>query len=175
VIYGPEGDGNLLGIGSLISTITGSSQPANWLGDDRLALSAMIIMSLWGAGGGMIILLAGLQGIPAQYYEAARIDGAGVWRRFVSVTMPMLSPALFFTLVTGFIGAFQVFTQAFVMTSGGPNDATRFFSLHLYENAFYSLRMGYASALAWILFAIILVFTAIQFRLNKFVYYESQP
>lgn len=172
-IYGADGNGNTLGLASLLSGITGSSGPANWLGDEKLALGSLVIMSLWGAGGGMVILLAGLQGIPQHYYEAALLDGAGPWRRFLNVTMPLLSPALFFSLVTGFIGAFQIFTQAFVLTSGGPSDSTRFMTLHLYENAFNSMRMGYASALAWILFALILIFTAIQFRLNKYVFYEG--
>lgn len=175
LIYGPNGDGNFLGLGSLISWVTNGTAQANWLGDDRLALSSFIVMSLWGAGGGMVILLAGLQGIPQSYYEAARLDGAGAWSRFRNVTLPLLSPALFFTLITGFIGAFQTFTQALVMTNGGPNDATRFLTLHLYENAFVSLRMGYASALAWIMFAAILLFTLVQYRLNKYVYYEGAP
>jgi len=131
------------------------------------------MMSVWGVGGGMIILLAGLQGIPQFYYEAATLDGANPWQKFRAVTMPMLAPSLFFVLVTGVIGSFQVFTQAYVMTSGGPNDSTRFYMLHLYNNAFGNLRMGYASALAWVLFFIILVLTLIQFRINRRVYYEA--
>lgn len=121
----------------------------------------------------MVILLAGLQGIPEFYYEAAMLDGAGPWRRFKAVTVPFLSPALFFTLVTGVIGSLQAFTQPFIMTQGGPNDATRFYMLHIYENAFGTLRMGYASALAWILFFVILGVTVLQFRLQKLVYYEG--
>lgn len=174
LIYGADGHGNLLGIGSLIRDLTGSAAPANWLGEEKLALPALIVMSMWSVGGAMIILLAGLQGIPQHYYEAATLDGAGAWRKFRAVTFPLLTPSLFFTLVTGVIGSFQVFTPAFVMTSGGPNDATRFYVLHLYDQAFGNLRMGYASALAWILFAVIMVFTALQFRLNKYVYYESE-
>ncbi len=174
VIYGADGKGNFLGVGSLLETIASSPGPANWLGDEKLALPAFIMMSLWSVGGGMIILLAGLQGIPQHYYEAATLDGAGAWQRFRAVTLPLLTPSLFFTLVTGVIGSFQIFTPAYVMTSGGPNDATRFYVLHLYDQAFGNLRMGYASALAWILFAVILVFTALQFRLNRYVYYESE-
>lgn len=121
----------------------------------------------------MVILLAGLQAIPQFYYEAATLDGAGAWQRFKAVTFPLLTPSLFFTLITGVIASFQTFTQAFVMTSGGPNDSTRFYILHLYNQAFQNLRMGYASALAWILFAIILVFTMLQWRLNKHVHYEG--
>lgn len=173
VIYGTDGQGDFLGIASLLASVVPQGQQANWLGLEQLALPALIIMSLWGVGGGMVILLAGLQGIPQHYYEAATLDGAGPWQRFRAVTFPLLTPALFFSLITGVIGSFQVFTQAFVMTSGGPNNATRFYMLHLYETAFGGLRMGYASALAWILFLVIMVFTAIQFQLNRFVYYEA--
>lgn len=173
LIYGPQGKWNTFGLAHFLSNVTGSTVPANWLGDEKLALPALSMMSLWGAGGGMIILLAGLQGIPQHYYEAATIDGASAFRRFRHITFPLLTPALFFSLITGVIGSFQTFTQAFVMTSGGPNDATRFYIFHLYDQAFNNLRMGYASALAWILFVIILLFTALQFRLNKYVYYES--
>jgi multiple sugar transport system permease protein len=173
VIYGSDGKGDLLGIGSLIASLTGSSGPANWLGDEKLALPAFVGMSLWGVGGGMVILLAGLQGIPQHYYEAATLDGAGPWRRFRSVTFPLLTPSLFFSLVTGVIASFQTFTAAFVMTAGGPNDSTRFYILHLYDQAFGNLRMGYASALAWILFLLIIGFTGLQFRLNKYVHYEA--
>lgn len=173
LIYGSEGDRNLLGLGSALEQFGKSGEPANWLGNEHLALPALVIMSLWGIGGGMVILLAGLQGIPQFYYEAATLDGANAWQRFRAVTLPLVSPSLFFVLITGMIGSFQVFTQAFVMTEGGPNNATRFFMLHLYDAAFGSLRMGYASALAWVLFVIILVFTLLQFRLNKKIYYEA--
>ncbi|MBS1724796.1 MAG: extracellular solute-binding protein [Armatimonadetes bacterium] len=174
VIYGGDGHGDLFGIGWLLEKIAGAPGPANWLGNERLALPALVLMSLWGAGSGMVILLAGLQGIPQFYYEAATLDGAGPWQKFKAVTFPLLTPSLFFTLVTGVIASFQIFTQAFVMTSGGPNDSTRFFILHLYNQAFEALRMGYSSALAWILFAVILVFTALQWRLNRYVHYEAE-
>ncbi|MBZ0212820.1 MAG: sugar ABC transporter permease, partial [Nitrospirae bacterium] len=108
------------------------------------------------------------------YYEAALLDGAGTWKKFRNVTFPLLTPSLFFVLITGVIGSFQVFTQAFVITAGGPGDSTRFFMLHLYNQAFTSLRMGYASALAWVLFVIILFFTMVQFKMSKWVYYESE-
>lgn len=133
----------------------------SWLGDPKWAKPSLILMSLWGAGGGMIIYLAGLKNIPNTYYEAAEIDGAGVWQRFWKITLPLLTPTLFFQLVMGIIGSFQVFTQAFMMTGGGPNDATLFYVLHLYRNAFQFWRMGYASAMAWVLFAIIMIFTII--------------
>jgi len=115
-----------------------------------------------------------LQGVPQYYYEAATLDGAGAWRKFKDVTLPMIAPSLFFVSITGVIGSLQVFTQAFVITQGGPNDATRFFMYHLYDQAFRNLRMGYASALAWLLFLVILVMTLLQFRVNRKIYYEAE-
>ena len=138
-----------------------------WLSSPNWAMPALIIMSLWGVGGGMLIYLAGLQGIPGQLYEAAELDGAGTWSGFVNITLPMLSPTLFFQLITGIIGSFQIFTQAFVMTNGGPVNATLFYVLYLYRNAFQWWKMGYASALAWFLFIIILLLTLLQFKLSK--------
>ncbi|WP_373370383.1 carbohydrate ABC transporter permease [Alkalicoccobacillus plakortidis] len=133
----------------------------------------LIIMGLWGVGGGMVIYLAGLQGVPPSLYEAADIDGAGKFRKFWNVTVPMTSHVIFFNLIMGIIGSFQVFTQAYVMSNGGPNYASLFYVLYLYQNAFQFFKMGYASALAWILFLIILVFTLLQFKFfGKKVYYE---
>ncbi|MHB8637956.1 MAG: carbohydrate ABC transporter permease [Fimbriimonadaceae bacterium] len=150
--------------------------PVAWLQDQRFALSAFIIMSLWGVGGGrMIIFLAGLQGIPESYYEAARLDGAGVWRQFRNVTLPLLSPVVFFNLILGFIGAFQVFTSSYVMTAGGPNNSTLFYALYLFRNFFEYFKLGKASALAWVLFVILLTVTAIQFwGSRRWVYYEGE-
>jgi ABC-type sugar transport system permease subunit/ABC-type glycerol-3-phosphate transport system substrate-binding protein len=145
----------------------------NWLGSEKTALASLIVMSLWGIGGGMIIYLAGLQGIPQTYYDAADVDGASPWHKFRHVTLPLLTPTIFFTLVMGVIGSFQVFTQGFVMTNGGPNNATLFYVLYLYQNAFQYLKMGYASALAWVLFLIILAFTLLQLRLSGWVHYEG--
>ncbi len=146
-----------------------------WLFDPNLAKPSFIMMGVWGMGSQMIIFLAGLQGIPEQLYEAAHIDGANRWHRFRSVTLPMLSPTIFFNLVIGIIGSFQVFTTAYIATAGGPQNATLFYVLYLYRNAFDYFRMGYASALAWVLFAIVLVFTAIQFvGAGKWVYYEIE-
>ena len=174
VIYGPKGDWDFLGIASWLSAVAGNPEnPVNWLGSEITALPAMIIMSFWGVGAPMVILLAGLQGIPQVYYEAATVDGATPWHKFKAVTLPLLTPAIFFTMITGLIGSFQTFAQSLVMTDGGPNDATLFFMLHLYNQAFESLRMGYASALAWVLFVIILIFTLVQFRMSKWVYYET--
>ena len=146
----------------------------NWLGSEKTALSSLVVMSLWGIGGGMVIYLAGLQGIPQSYYEAAELDGANVWQKFKHVTLPLLTPTIFFTLIIGIIASFQTFTQGFVMTQGGPNNATLFYALYLYENAFQFLKMGYASALAWVLFLIILVFTALQMKMSGWVHYEGQ-
>ncbi len=175
LIYGADGEGDLLGLGSALSRMAGTpGEPVNWLGNEHTVLPAFVLMGLWGVGGGAVIFLAGLQGISKSYYEAAYLDGAGVWRRFRNVTLPLLTPTVFFSLVTGIIASFQVFTQAFVMTGGGPNNATQFYMLNLYSQGFRSLKMGYASALAWILFAIILAFTLVQLKTAKrWVYYEG--
>lgn len=123
----------------------------------------------------MIINLAGLQSVPTHLYEAAEIDGAGAWRRFWTVTVPMVSPVIFFNLVMGIIGALQTFTQAFIMTGGGPREATYFYMLHLYNNAFQWLKMGYAAALAWVLFFYILFLTLLVIRSSSaWVYYEGE-
>ncbi len=146
-----------------------------WLVDPAWAKPAFILMSLWGTGGTAIIFLAGLQGVPASLYEAAAIDGAGAWHRFWHVTVPMMSPVVFFSIVMGIISSFQVFTQAYVMTEGGPQNATLFYVLHLFKEGFRMFHMGYAAAMAWILFVIILLLTLVQFRLaGRWVYYEGE-
>ena len=146
----------------------------NWLADTKTAMPAMIMMSLWGVGGGMVIYLAGLQGIPEHLYEAVEIDGGGWWSKFRHVTIPMMTPTLFFTLILGIIGAFQTFAQFFVMTRGGPANATLTYVLYLYQVAFQDFKMGYASALAWVLFLILAVITFVQFWGARFwVYYEA--
>jgi multiple sugar transport system permease protein len=149
--------------------------PIQWLQDERWTMAAFVLMSLWGVGGGrMIIFLAGLQGIPESYYEAAKLDGAGSWTLFRTVTLPLLSPVMFFNMIIGVIGAFQVFTSAYVMTSGGPNNASLFYALYLFRNAFEYFKLGKACALAWILFCILVVLTAIQFlTARRWVYYEG--
>ncbi len=153
-----------------------------WLASAEWAKPALILMSLWSVGGTMIIYLAGLQGIPQHLHEAAEIDGANSWQRYWRVTLPMLSPTIFFNVVTSIIGSFQVFTQAYVwVESGGgggagPRDSLLFYVLYLYRRAFQALQMGYASAMAWILFLIIFILTMIQFRAARYwVYYESGP
>ena len=152
------------------------AHPPDWLQSTTWALPAFILMSLWGIGGGrMIIFLAGLQGIADEYYEAARIDGAGAWHQFRHVTLPLLTPTIFFNLVLGVIGAFQVFTAAYIMTGGGPNNATLFYVLYLYRHAFEQFHMGYAAALAWVLFIVLFVFTLLQFKNStKWVHYEGE-
>ena len=143
------------------------SNPPRWLLDPAWAKPALVLMSLWSVGGMMLIFLAGLQDIPRQLYEAAAIDGAGTIRRFFHVTVPMLSPTLFFNLIISTIGAFQVFTAAFVLTEGGPSHATLFYVYHLFNRAFVNFNMGYASAMAWLLFAIVLILTVVQIKIGK--------
>lgn len=152
------------------------AHPPEWLQSATWALPAFILMSLWGIGGArMIIFLAGLQGISDEYYEAARIDGAGSIQQFRHITIPLLTPTIFFNLVLGVIGAFQVFTAAYIMTGGGPNNATLFYVLYLYRHAFEQFHMGYASALAWVLFIILFAFTMLQFkRSSRWVHYEGE-
>ncbi len=135
-----------------------------WLTDERWAIWALIMTSLWTAGGSMLIFLAGLQSIPNDLYEAASIDGAGRWSKFRNITLPLISHVTFFNLVLGIIGALQVFTEAYVLTRGGPNNSTLLLSVYLYRNAFEYLKMGYASAIAWAMFAIVMVLTLLVFR-----------
>lgn len=145
-----------------------------WLQDPSYALSALVVMGVWGIGNTIIIYLSGLQGVPEELYEAGQLDGAGIVRSFMNITIPMISPTIFFNLIMGIIGGFQYFTQAFVMTKGGPLNSTLFYNLFLYNKAFVSYEMGYASALSWILFAIIMVFTLIVIRSSSaWVYYNG--
>ncbi len=149
--------------------------PQQWLASPKTALGSLILMSLWGTGGGMVIYLAGLQGIPQQLYEAAELDGANSWQQFINVTVPMLTPVILYNLIMGIIGSFQVFTQAFVMTSGGPANSTLFYVYYIFRQAFSYFHMGYASAMAWILFAIILLLTLLVLKSSSaWVYYESE-
>ena len=146
-----------------------------WLGSADWALPALIIMSLWGVGGGMIIYLAGLQGIPTSLYEAATIDGANKWNQFWRITLPLITPVILYNLVTGIIGTFQFFVQAFVMTNGGPADATLVYNLYLYRNTFRWNRFGFGSAMAWFLMFVVLGMTMLVFRSSAlWVYYEGE-
>jgi multiple sugar transport system permease protein len=149
-------------------------QGPRWLLDPKWALSALIIMSLWGVGRRMVIFLAGLQDIPNVLYEAAEIDGASRGKKFWNVTLPLLTPSLLFNLIFGIILTFQTFTNAFVATNGGPLDSTLFYVLYLYRKAFEHLQMGYASAMAWVLFLIVLGCTLVIFLTSgKWVFYRS--
>jgi multiple sugar transport system permease protein len=147
---------------------------SNWIYSESTAVPSLIIMSTWGFGNAMVIFLAGLQGVPRQLYEAVALDGGNAWAKFRHVTLPFMTPVIFYNLVTGVIGTFQVFNQAYIMTSGGPNNATLFYIYYLYTKAFTDSEMGYASALAWVLFVIVLVITALLFRqARSWVYYET--
>jgi multiple sugar transport system permease protein len=146
-----------------------------WLTSTTWAIPSIILISLWGSigGGRMIIFLAGLQGVPTELYEASEIDGASPLRKFLHITIPLISPTIFFNTILGVIGSFNVFTLAYIATEGGPNYATWFYMLHLYYNAFSYFQMGYASALAWVLFVIVMTLSLGQIVLSKrLVYYE---
>jgi multiple sugar transport system permease protein len=144
-----------------------------WLGSPEWAMPAVIIVSIWQMGQQMLIFLAGLQTIPRQLYEVAELDGANVWHKFKSVTIPLLSPIIFFNLIVGWIQAFQVFEKIYIMTGGGPVNSTMVIVMYLYKKAFTFLEMGYGSAVAWALFIIILCLTLLQFKTSKWVYYET--
>lgn len=145
-----------------------------WFLDPVLAMPAFIIMGFWSVGGAMVIYLAALQGVPESLYEAAKIDGAGPWKSFRNVTLPLLTPAIFYQLVVGTMYSLQMFMQPYIMTDGNPENATLFYALYLFRNAFEMMKMGYASAMAWILFIVVLGVTLIHFKLaSRWVYYEG--
>ena len=163
-------------INGLIRQFLGVDGPG-WIANERWSKPSLILMSLWGVGGAMVIFLAGLAEVPQSLYEVADIDGAGRWAKFRHVTLPMLTPTILFNLVMGLIGAFQYFTQVYVMTGGkgGPVDSTMLYALYLYRNSFYYLRMGYASAMAWLLFMVILAATlAVLASSKKWVHYHGE-
>ena len=144
-----------------------------WLWDENWSKPSLIIMGMWGSGGSMLIWLTGLKSIPSYLYEAAEIDGCNKFQKFFYITLPMLTPYILFNLITGLIGTFQIFAQAYIMTSGGPLDSTLFYVYYLFKQAFEYFNMGYAAALAWILFVIVLIITIIQLYLSKkWVYYD---
>lgn len=166
-----------LGAINTILRSLGISDPPNWIRSPTWAVPSLVLMNLWGVGGSAIIYLAGLQNIPEHLYEAAEIDGANRWNKFWSITIPLLSPTLFFMLITGLIGGFQVFQQAYIIGGGTKFWAAkhlRFYVLHLYIMAFQEGRMGYGSALAWVLVVIAAVVVVISFKLfERRVYYEE--
>lgn len=169
-IFNPQ-----IGLLNMVLGYFGIAGPG-WIFDPRWALPSMVIMSLWSTvGGSVIIWLAGLKGIPPTLYEAAELDGAGAWQKFRNVTIPMLTPTIFFNLVMGIIGAMQTFGEAYVMTKGGPMNSTLFFNFYLFDHAFQNFKMGYASALAWVLFLLILGLTLMVVRSSAaWVYYEGE-
>jgi len=160
-----------LGLANLMLKSIGM-QPNTWIFGEKTVIPTLIFINLWNIGPTMIIFLAGLQDVPRQLLEAVDIDGGGFWSRLWHVTVPMMTPTIFYNLVLGFINGFQVFTQAYVMTQGGPNNASSFYVFYLYREAFRFSKYGSASAIAWILFIIISVLTAILFKVQKnWVYY----
>jgi multiple sugar transport system permease protein len=164
-------------INPILQEYFGVQNPPGWLQDPNWAVPALVIMSLWSVGGSMIIYLAGLQGVPTTLYEAAKIDGANTAQRFWNITIPMMTPVIFYNLVLGLIGAFNYFTEVYVATSGdgGPVRSTLFYNLYLYQNAFRFFEMGYASAMAWVLFVIVLIVTLLVFRSSPlWVFYEGE-
>jgi multiple sugar transport system permease protein len=162
------------GLANVVMDILGLPQQ-RWLWDVNLVKPALIVMAIWAFGGAMIIFLAGLQNIPQSLYEAADIDGAGPVSKFVHITIPLLSPTIFFNLVIGLIGAFQVFTPVYIMTRGGPGTSSMMLGMYIYRHGFEQFNMGYASLLAWVLFTIVLLLTLMQFVLaRRWVHYEGE-
>jgi len=149
--------------------------PSRFLFDEKTVLISMAVMGIWNIGALMLIFLAGFQGVPKQLYEATEVDGGSGIHKFFYVTIPMMTPTIFFNLVIGCINGFQVFTQAYIITGGGPNDRSNFLVLLLFKEAFQNAKMGKASAIAWLIFIIVLVLTVINFRVSKnWVYYEDE-
>jgi multiple sugar transport system permease protein len=164
------------GLVNQVLRVFGVDAHTGWISDPRYALSTIILLHVWTFGSPMVIFLAGLRQIPTMYHEAASMDGANRWRRFVHITLPLLSPIIFFNLVLQIINAFQSFTQAFVVSNGtgGPSDSTMFYSLYLYQRGFGEFEMGYAAAMAWLLVVIVGALTAINFWASRYwVFYDD--
>ncbi|OME81509.1 ABC transporter permease [Paenibacillus sp. FSL A5-0031] len=187
IMYLPSLIGGSIAVAVLWKNIFGAegfiSKLLSWFGIENMsmvtnpdtALSTLVLLQAWQFGSAMIIFLAGLKQIPKELYEASSVDGAGKLRQFFSVTLTMLSPVILFNLILGLIGSFQMFTQAFIITKGGPLKSTYMYALYLYEKAFGAFQMGYASALAWVLLLIIAAATALNFAISKYwVFYESE-
>ncbi|PRX63933.1 carbohydrate ABC transporter membrane protein 1 (CUT1 family) [Cohnella sp. SGD-V74] len=168
---------NIFGRNGFVNDVLGffGISGKSWIADPKYALGTLILMMVWQFGSSMIIFLAGLKQIPRDLYEAASVDGASKWRQFVRITLPMLSPIILFNAVQSLINSFQMFTQAFVVTNGGPVHSTYVYVMYLYQTAFTKFQMGYASALAWILLFLIGAFTAVLFATSRYwVFYETQ-
>ncbi|MDQ0872397.1 multiple sugar transport system permease protein [Paenibacillus sp. V4I3] len=168
---------NIFGINGFINRFLSyfGIEGISWISNPNTALGTLIILVAWQFGSSMVIFLAGLKQIPAELYEASSVDGASKVRQFVSITLPMLSPVLLFNLVLQTIGSFQMFTQAFIITKGGPINSTYMYALYLYDRAFSRYEMGYASALAWILLVVIAIVTALIFASSRYwVFYETE-
>ena len=164
-IFDPDG---------MLNSILGTFgiQGMNWLLSQKTALGAIIATSAWGVGTTMIIYISGLKAVPEEYYESAEIDGAGYFRKLFGITIPILTPVILYNLIIGVIGAMQAFTQAYVLTRGGPRDSTKFFALNIYQQAFTNMNFGYASALAWLLFIAIMILTYVIFKTSaRWVFY----
>ncbi|MEU6646316.1 sugar ABC transporter permease [Saccharomonospora sp. NPDC046836] len=169
-VFGLEGAFNV------VLTGIGFDAPPNWIGNPDTALYTLILLRVWEFGSPMVIFLAGLRQIPAEYYEASALDGAGKFGQFFKITLPLLTPIIFLNLILQLINAFQAFNSAFIVSegTGGPLDSTLFFTLYLYQEAFTNFRMGYASALAWVLLAVIALFTAVSFLTSRYwVHYDD--
>lgn len=150
-------------------------QGYNWLDSKELVIPSLVFMGLWGVGGSMVIFLAGLQDVPKSLYESAEIDGANYFQKTIHITLPIISPIIYFSFIMGIIGTMQIFSQPYIMTGGGPERASTFYALYLYQRAFEDYEMGYASAMAWILFVIILTLTLISNKVSKkMVYYQGE-
>ena len=162
--------------GAINATLAGwGFKTIPFISNPTLAKPSLILIHIWAQGNAMVIFLATLQDVPRTLYEAAIVDGANAWHKFWHISVPMCTPVILFNLIMGFIGGFQSFTLPWLLTGGGPNDATEFYTLHLYRNAFQYLRMGKASALAWILFVVVVLFTILLFRSSaRWVYYGNE-
>ncbi|WP_256709596.1 sugar ABC transporter permease [Paenibacillus sp. FSL H8-0548] len=167
---------NMFGIDGYINQVLAwvGIEGVGWISNPDTSLGTLILLNTWQFGSTMVIFLAGLKQVPQELYESASVDGAGKFRKFISITLPMLSPVMFFNLVLGIIGSFQTFTSAFIITKGGPINSTYMYALFLYEKAFKHYQMGYASALAWILLTIVALLTILNFAASRYwVFYES--
>ncbi|QHT63767.1 sugar ABC transporter permease [Paenibacillus lycopersici] len=167
---------NMFGLDGYVNQVLAwfGIQGVGWISNPDTSLGTLILLNTWQFGSTMVIFLAGLKQIPQELYESASVDGAGRFRKFVGITLPMLSPVMFFNLVLGIIGSFQTFTSAFIITKGGPINSTYVYALFLYDKAFKHYQMGYASALAWILLGIVAALTALNFLASRYwVFYES--